>query len=613
MNERSYQPLDDYGLIGDLHGAALVSRDGSIDWACFPRFDSPSLFARLLDSSAGGHWQLAPEGSRTHSTMRYLEHTAVLETVHETGTGSVRVLDAALPPVDGRSPSVLVRVCEGLAGRVELESVLRPAFDYARDRPRLEPLGDVGLRIAGAETSLSLVSSIGQQGASARVVLEPDERSAFVLGWDDEMPRPGDAQALLDDASAWWRAWCETCAYEGPYLDAVLRSAITLRLLTHLPTGAIVAAPTTSLPEIIGGESNWDYRYTWLRDAALTLYAWYATGQRAEGDPFFDWICTRVGRPEVEESGLNVMYDVDGGSDHAEQVLDHLEGYRASSPVRIGNAACHQIQQDIYGEVLDCFASACSWGRADKLALWPHYRVLADWVTVNWREPGNGIWELRGEGSHYVYSKVMLWVALDRALRVAREKGLPGDLGRWASAAAEIRASVFEHGWSDRLGAFRQSFEVDELDASNLLIPLVGFLPSDDPRVRSNLDRTIADLGIDGLVYRFAPDGGAAEGAFTVCTFWLVNALAHAGRLDVAVDVFERMLGRSSPLGLFPEQISPGTGELLGNFPQCFTHSALLTSAVNLARAAHLGTAPASLDAPEGSAHLVPVRPDVAA
>ncbi len=608
MTERDYLPLADYGLIGDCHGSALVAADGSIDWACLPRFDSPACFSRLLDAGIGGFWRIAPEEGRTGSTIRYAERTAVLETVHETGAGAVLVRDTILPPTDGTSPCVLVRLCEGVAGSVELTSAVRPRLDYGRETATLEPVEEQALRIVGSELELLLTSTIGQQEPDARFTLEARQREAFLLSWGPEPPRVGDAGQLLEDASNWWHAWSDRVSYSGPYEETVVRSAITLKLLSHLPSGAVVAAPTTSLPERIGGDSNWDYRYAWLRDASLTLYALLATGQRDEGDPFFDWVCERVGQADVPGKGLEIMFDLDGRSQLEEEILDELEGYRGSRPVRIGNEAAGQLQLDIYGELLDCFASASAWGREDKIPLWDHYSVLADWICGHWQLPGNGLWELRDERKHYVYSKVMAWVALDRALRTSERLGLPGNVERWSSSAAQIRQSVLERGWSERLGAFKQSFEDDRLDASNVLISLVGFLPADDPRIRSSLDRTVSELSAEGLLYRFRPDEEAGEGAFVTCSYWLVSALVLAGRIKEAVDLFERLLGYASPLGLHAEEIELGTRELLGNFPQAFTHAALITAAVNLARAGGIGEAPASMQAPEGSAHLVPVQ-----
>jgi GH15 family glucan-1,4-alpha-glucosidase len=596
-----FPPLADYALLGDCETAFLVARDGSLDWACLPRFDSPAAFAALLDRDRGGCFRIAPGGGRAASTHRYLPGTAVVETLHEDGVGVLRVLDAAVP-----GGSVLVRSCEALAGEVELEVAFHPTSGYGREPATVESAA--GLLVAQANgLELRLASTTELSEADTTLTLRAGDRTAFVLGWGDELPRPGDAEALVEQVAAWWRRWLEGVVYDGPYREAVERSSITLKLLSHAETGGIVAAPTTSLPEKVGGDSNWDYRYTWLRDAALAVYGWYATGQRAQGDPLFDWICARVEATDILEDGLRIMYDLDGRRDLDEQVLEHLAGYRDSRPVRVGNAACLQEQLDIYGSVLDCFTTAATWGREEKLELWETNRPLAEWICAHWTDDDHGPWELRGRPASYVYSDVMAWTALDRAARVAHEKGLEANVERWHATMDAIRSRVFELGWNERLGAFCQSFENDRVDAANLLVPLVGFLRPDDPRGLSNLDRIRTELAVDGLVYRFRPRGDEPEeGAFTVCTFWLVDALVLAGRVEEATTVFERMLARATPLGLFAEEIEPGTGEHLGNFPQAFTHAALLTAAVNLARATDPSLAPASLEAPPNTAHLVP-------
>jgi len=392
---------------------------------------------------------------------------------------------------------------------------------------------------------LRLASTTELTEPEATLTLRAGDHAAFVLGWGDELPRPGDAQALVDEVADRWRRWLGGVVYDGPYREAVERSSITLKLLAHAGTGGIVAAPTTSLPERVGGESNWDYRYTWLRDAALVLYGWYATGQRQEGDALLDWICARVESSAAEE-GLRIMYDLDGRRDLEERLLDHLAGYRDSRPVRVGNAACFQEQLDIYGSVLDCFTTAASWGREEKLELWEHNRPLAEWICAHWPDEDHGPWELRGRPASYVYSDVMAWTALDRASRVAAEKGLEANVERWRATMAAIRECVLTRGWSERLGAFCQSLDHERLDAANLLLPLVGFLSADDPRALSNLERIQAELAVDGLVYRFLPRGEEpAEGAFTVCAFWLVDALVHARRVEEAAALFERMLARA--------------------------------------------------------------------
>lgn len=616
--------IGDYALLADCNSAALVGRDGSLDWLCLPRYDSPSVFARILDADAG-HWAIRPR-RRWESRRRYLPGSLVLETTFETAEGKVRVLDALAFERGQRghalglaAPHEVLRLVEGLSGRVEVELELELRPEYGLGRPLIR-LADGGAVTRGGPDRFAVAASvplsIDDGILRGTVAVEAGESIGFALRWAraeepaPEATRAGDVAGALEDVVEAWRSWeAAHDNYHGPHRELVRLSARVLKGLTYRPTGAVVAAPTTSLPEALGGERNWDYRYAWLRDASLTLYALLATGQRGEGHPFLDWICDRVCEdPEVERSGLWIMYDVAGGSDLEERELDYLEGYRGSRPVRIGNAAARQVQLDVYGEVLECFAMCCAWGREDIVRLWPHFRGLADWICAHWQERDNGIWEVRGGVRHFVYSKVMAWVALDRAIRTAERMGLDGNTARWRRNAEAIRDAVLQQGWSDRLGAFKQSLEDELLDASNLLLPLVGFLPPDDPRALANLERTRRELSHNGLLYRYldAPEGvSGGEATFTICSFWLVNALAQAGRHEEAVALFERLLSHASPLGLLSEEIDGQTGELLGNFPQGFSHAGLLSAAVNLARAAGLGEAPESEGAPEETAHLV--------
>jgi GH15 family glucan-1,4-alpha-glucosidase len=608
MRDRLFLPLADYGLIGNGQTAMLVGRDGSIDWACLPRFDDPSVFGRLLDPAVGGFWQIAPAAPAAGSSMRYVDEAAVLETTHVAPEGTIRVRDALVPFEESPGEGALIRVCECLSGRVQVLSHFEPRPDYGSTTVPLEPTGDMGLR-ADCRPALVLLSTVAQRQGRETFELETGDRATFVLSWAGEVPRPLDGETLIERAASWWQAWARCCLYDGPWRAQVLRSSITLKLLTHEPSGAVVAAPTTSLPESPGGEANWDYRYTWLRDASLTLYAWFATGQRAEGDRYFDWICKLVGDPAGTASGMKTMYDVDGGSDHEERELAHLAGYCGSRPVRVGNAACTQLQLDVHGQLLDAYTTLLAWGREDKLESWPRYCELADWTCAHWHEPDHGIWEIRGSKRHYVYSKVMAWVALERARSLAEREGLPGNIGRWRSTAERIRASVLEHGWNADAQAFRQSYEDDRLDAANLLIPLVGFLDPHDHRARETLRATRRELEMNGLVHRFASRPGEVtegEGAFAATSFWLVNALVQAGEVDEAAHVFEDAVSRTVPLGLLSEEIDVTTGVLLGNFPQALSHASLISAAVNLARAG-LGSAPEAGDAAPETAHLVSV------
>jgi GH15 family glucan-1,4-alpha-glucosidase len=588
----SYPPIEDYGLIGDCHTAALVGSHGSIDWLCLPRFDSPSVFARILDLERGGAWSIAPT-ARFHVRRRYLEDTNVLETIFAGDRGRVRLLDfmpASAETAEGKAhPShTVVRIIEGVEGELEVESRCSPRPDYGRVVPAFDVRGRRA-RFGGFTLTAPGDWRIDEDGGavSCRVTVRQGERVAFTLHYEDESHPDGDVEdphAELEETIRFWRGWAGRCTYHGSYRDAVVRSALALKLLINAPSGAIVAAPTTSLPEEIGGERNWDYRFTWIRDASFTLYALLLAGYTEEDDAFFDWIARTV---KLEETGIRILYPISREGDATERVLDHLEGYRGSRPVRVGNAAARQVQLDVYGEVLDALYFACKAGRYDPRPVWDHFRPLIDWVSRNWRRPGNGIWEVRGGLRHFVYGKAMTWVALDRGIKLSGEYDLPGDVERWREEGEKIRAEVFEKGWSERLKAFKQSYEDERLDAANLLLPVVGFIEGDDPRMLSTVDATLDRLVADGLCYRYfdAPEGvGGSEASFALCTFWLVNALILAGRSEEARDLFERMLGRATPLGLFAEEIDPATGAHLGNFPQAFSHIGVINAAASLAQ-----------------------------
>ncbi len=598
--EKAYPPIEDYGLIGNCYTAALISSRGSLDWLCMPCFDSPSVFAGILDVERGGSWSIHPTAS-CRSEHRYLEHTNVLETIFTCDEGRIRLLD--FMPVSQEAaggtvypPNAIIRIIEGLDGETEIESLCRPRPDYGWSFPTFEAQG---ARVTFDRYTVMGPAScrINETGGtvSCRLTVRQGERLAFILSHegDDRYPyaRIEDPYASLQETIGFWRAWSVgSCAYRGPYYDSVIRSALTLKLLTFAPTGAIVAAPTTSLPEKIGGERNWDYRYTWIRDASFTLYALLLAGYVDEDDAFFEWIVRTV---EVKKTGIKILYPISPEGQVTEQTLDHLEGYRGSRPVRIGNGAVDQVQLDVYGEVLDVLHFAYEAGGYDPAPVWDDFRPLVEWIAENWNQPGNGIWEVRGGLRDFVYGKALCWVALDRGIRLAEAEGLAGDTGRWRRERDRIRADVFEKGWSERLKAFKQSYQDERLDAANLLLPIVGFIDGDDPRMISTLDATLDQLVVDGLCYRYldAPEGlSGKEGAFILCTFWLINALILAGREQEAQELFERMLERATPLGLFAEEIEPTTGAHLGNFPQAFSHIGVINAAVSLAQVGQEGT-----------------------
>jgi GH15 family glucan-1,4-alpha-glucosidase len=597
MGQRAtYPPIEDYALIGNCHTAALVSNAGSLDWLCMPCFDSPSIFAGILDAERGGSWSIRPTAP-CRSEHRYLEHTNVLETAFVCEGGRVRLLDfmPIFPEAAGgtvRPPNAVIRIIEGLEGEVEIESLCQPRPDYGRSFLTFDARGS---RVTFDRYTVTGPSDwrVDETGGavSCRMTVSAGERSAFILyheGDDDHPSAPIDnGYAALQETIDFWRAWSiGTCAYRGRYYDSVVRSALTLKLLTFAPTGAIVAAPTTSLPEEIGGERNWDYRFTWIRDASFTLYALLLAGYIGEDRAFFGWIVRTV---EVEETGIKILYPISPEGEVTERILDHLEGYRGSRPVRIGNEAAGQVQLDVYGEVLDALYFACEVSGYDPAPVWEDFRPLVDWIAENWNQPGNGIWEVRGGLRDFVYGKALCWVALDRGIKLAEVRGLAGDTERWRRERDRVRADIFEKGWSERLGAFKQSYQDERLDAANLLLPIGGFIDGDDPRMLSTLDATLDQLVVDGLCYRYreAPEGlSGKEGAFVLCTFWLINALILAGREREAEELFERMLERATPLGLFAEEIDPTTGVHLGNFPQAFSHIGVINAAVSLA---HVG------------------------
>jgi GH15 family glucan-1,4-alpha-glucosidase len=583
--------IEDYGLIGDMGTAALVGRNGSVDWLCLPRFDSPSCFSSLLGDESHGRWLLAPAGEVVASSRRYRPGTLVLETDFETAEGSVRVID--FMPRRGEGPPRLMRIVEGLRGRVPMQMELSLRPDYASIVPWIESAPDGVVATAGPDafrlsTGLRLEAEKGTVRADF-VALE-GARERFTLTWHlsyEETPSVEDADSALARTEAWWREWSERCGYQGPYRDDVLTSLIALKAMTYETTGALVAAPTTSLPEDIGGERNWDYRYCWLRDSVLALEALLATGYTEEALGFRDYLL-RVGTGDPTK--IQIMYGIGGERRLTEFELEELPGYEGSKPVRIGNAASEQFQLDVYGEVLAfAFLGTTVLGRIEE-RFWPRWRTVVDHVETIWREPDDGIWETRGPRRHFTHSKVMAWVVFDRAVRIAEQFELEAPLDRWKQTRDEIHKEVCEQGYDSERRTFTQYYGSKELDASLLTIPLVGFVSGTDERVTGTIDAITRELGRDGFVSRYSTaetDDGLPgdEGQFLACSFWLVSALALNGRVEKARALFERLLGLSNDLGLLSEEYDVKRRRQVGNFPQAFSHLTLIGAATAISAA----------------------------
>ena len=581
--------IEDYALIGDLQTAALVERGGSIDWLCFPRFDSGACFASLLGNEENGRWLLAPRDGGT-TTRRYLHETFVLETTWETDEGTVRVLDF-MPP-RGKAPDV-VRIVEGVRGRVHMRSELVVRFDYGKIVPWVRHENGARLAIAGPD-GLCFRTPAHTYGENMRtvseLVVDEGERIPFVLTWfpsHDGAPAEIDPEAALADTESFWREWNEACELKLPAesRDVVQRSLMVLKALTYAPTGGIVAAPTTSLPESIGSVRNWDYRYCWLRDATLTLLALLTAGYVDEAAQWRAWLLRAVAGDPAD---IQIMYSVAGERRLTEFELPWLSGYEGSAPVRVGNAASEQVQIDVFGELMDALYQARGHGLPIEQSAWSLQKLLLEYLEGIWEHPDEGIWEIRGERRHFVHSKVMAWVAFDRAVRAVETQGMDGPADQWRAIRDEIHRQVCEQGYDAELGSFTQSYGSKELDASLLLIPLVGFLPATDSRVRGTIDAVERGLVEHGFVLRYRTresrvDGlPAGEGVFLPCSFWLVDCLELLGRHDEAHALFERLLSLANDVGLLSEEYDPVAGRLLGNFPQAFTHLALVNSAFNV-------------------------------
>jgi GH15 family glucan-1,4-alpha-glucosidase len=585
--------IEDYALIADLQTAALVGRDGSIDWACFPRFDSGATFAALLGTAENGRWIISPRSDHWERARRYRPNTLVLETEWETDSGIVRLIDF-MPP-RGEAPDI-VRIAEGVEGEVEMTSELVIRFDYGLTVPWVRRIDGGRIAVAGPD-GLCFRTPAENRGENMRTIGEftvrKGDRIPFVLTWypsNQHPPDRVDPEAALEETVDYWADWTERCGYDGRWKSEVLSSLIVLKALTYAPTGGIVAAPTTSLPEKIGGERNWDYRYCWLRDATLTLLAFLNAGYVEEAHAWRVWLLrAAAGDP----SALQIMYGVAGERRLPELTLDWLPGYEGSKPVRIGNAATEQFQLDVFGEVLDALHQSRVHDLEMSKAAWSLQRRLLLFLEHAWKEPDEGIWEVRGPRQHFTHSKVMAWVAFDRGVQAVERFRLPGPVERWREIRGRIHREICERGFDVELESFTQAYGSKRLDASLLVIPLVGFLPADDPRMVGTVAAIERDLVRDGFVYRYAQDEEArgidglppGEGAFLPCSFWLADNLALQGRLDEAEELYERLLALRSDLGLFGEEWDPESRRQLGNFPQAFTHVALVNTAFNLDRA----------------------------
>jgi pentatricopeptide repeat protein len=601
-----YLAIDNYAVIGDLHTVALVGKNGSIDWCCIPHFDSPSVFGALLDAHKGGFFRISPSSQHTAIAQKqlYVPETNILVTRFLTFDGVGEITDF-MPIKRGGTVEyehTLIRSVEVVRGTLSFELTCRPAFNYARD-PHILALSEQGAMFHSQNFSLGLASSTPLEeddhvGVRASFTLHEGQSVRFVL--ESAKARERTPRALSEDeyrealegTLRYWRGWLSRCSYQGRWREMVQRSALVLKLLIYAPTGAIVAAPTTSLPEAMGGDRNWDYRYSWLRDASFTLQSLLTLGYTDEAGAFMSWLEARC--HELEPNGsLQPMYTINGEHELPEITLDHLEGYRGSRPVRIGNGAYTQEQLDVYGEVMDAIY-LYNRHKAISYKLWQDVCQLLDWLQGHWDIPDAGFWEERGVPKRYVDSRVMGWVAFDRALRLGRFRGLPAPLDEWTKASAQIYKQVMEKGWSEKAGSFIQAYDSDELDASALLMVLMKFISPTDPYMLSTIERIQKELGRGSLLHRYSPREaeedrlGPTEGTFNACSFWLIEALARAGRVEEARFMLEKMLSYSNEVGLFAEKLTP-TGEALGNFPQGLTHLALINACSAVDRALNQG------------------------
>ena len=601
---QSYPAIEDHGLIGDLQTAALVATDGTIDWFCAPRFDSPSIFAALLDKRRGGECRVAPEGTRFVTKQLYLPGTPILITRFLSTDGVGEVID--FMPIAGSVATDrhrLVRMMRVVRGELRFAIECEPRFNYGRDRSEWD-VGPDGAAFRVDGITLNVCPSRHEErfvkdedlhrtehGIRAVATLKPGDVAGMLLetapvGPPGPVP-PEELQRLFEETRDFWRNWIARSRYTGRWREGVERSAMTLKLMTYAPTGALVAAPTAGLPEQVGGERNWDYRFTWIRDASFSVYALLGLGFTDEARAFLEWLNARVADANERSMPLQIMYRVDGSPDLEEEELSHFEGYRGSRPVRIGNGAAKQLQLDIYGEAMDSVFLAEAHGELRMSHEgWQHTTRMMDWLCDAWDQRDDGIWETRGGRQDFVYGRLMSWVAFDRAIRLAQSRGRPADVERWTDMRDMVYRQIMSRGFHPKREAFVQHYDTEVLDASLLYMPLVGFIAPSDPMWQSTLRAMDEELVSDSLVYRYdpaaSPDGlRGSEGTFSMCTFWYVDALARSGRLDEARHTFEKMLTYRNHLGLYSEEIGP-TGEQIGNFPQAFSHLALISAAMNL-------------------------------
>jgi alpha,alpha-trehalase len=603
----AFHPVADYGLLADCNSAALLSRDGSIEWLCLPRYDSPAIFARILDPDAG-HWSIRPAGEFS-AERRYLPGTLVIETTFETDDGVVRLRDALAFPDGQRGhflghdvPHEILRSVEGLAGQVAMEMQLAPRGEYGLVKPLFRQEEEGG-RTFGGPNRIAVRAGVPTEIEDATMLasfeVPEGDRVGFAMRWAPvesarapEPSGPGRVAERIDDTVEAWRSWeAEHDIYEGPHKELVQLSSRVLKGLTYRPTGAIVAAPTTSLPETVGGERNWDYRFSWIRDSSLTIEALYIGACSDEAEEFVSFMTSSAGG-RASEGSLQIMYGIGGEHDLTERELPHLRGWRDSSPVRVGNGAWDQVQLDVYGELLNSLHLYRSQLGELHMEIQAFVADLADTAARRWTETDSGMWEMRGDPRHHLSSKVLCWTALDRAVKLAPSLGEHAKVEEWSRVRDEIREAILTRGWSEKRQAYAQSFDSDELDAAQLLMPILGFLPATDERMRSTIEAIAADLTEDGLVLRYRNEEGVnadgltgEEGTFVICSFWLVSCLAKAGEAERAERLFDQLIGYGNDLGLLAEEIDTANNEQLGNFPQAFSHIGLITAAYEIDKA----------------------------